>query len=104
VVQPRIQGTGPAVKSGQTIVVNYTGWLWDGTQFDSSWDRQATMAVQDIGQAQLIDGWNQGLVGQDVGSQVLLVIPPSLGYGSTAQGSIPANSTLVFVVDILAAA
>ncbi len=104
VVQPLIQGTGAKVASGQTVVVNYSVWLWDGTKFDSSWDRGATFPVQNIGQAQVIDGWNQGLVGQTVGSQVLLVVPPSLGYGATAQGSIPANSTLVFVVDILAAA
>jgi peptidylprolyl isomerase len=104
VTQPLIKGTGPAVTSGQTVVVNYTGWLWDGTKFDSSWDRGTTFPVQNIGQAQVIDGWNQGLVGQTVGSQILLVVPPSLGYGANAQGSIPANSTLVFVVDILAAA
>ncbi|OJV78827.1 MAG: hypothetical protein BGO37_00150 [Cellulomonas sp. 73-92] len=103
VAQPLVQGTGPKVASGQTVVVNYTGWLWDGTKFDSSWDRGAPYAVQKIGQAQVIDGWNQGLVGQTVGSQVLLVVPPNLGYGATAQGSIPASSTLVFVVDILAA-
>lgn len=104
VVQPLIQGSGAAVKSGQTIIVKYTGWLWNGTQFDSSWDSNSTLPVQNIGQATVIDGWNQGLVGQKVGSQVMLVVPPSLGYGSTAQSSIPANSTLVFVVDILAAA
>lgn len=104
VVQPLIQGTGPAVASGQTVVVTYTGWLWNGTQFDSSWDAGTTFPVQNIGQAQVIDGWNQGLVGQKVGSQVLMVVPPTLGYGATANGSIPANSTLVFVVDILAAA
>ncbi len=103
VVQPLIQGAGPAVASGQTVVVKYTGWLWDGTQFDSSWDAGATFPVQNIGQAQVIDGWNQGLVGVNVGSQVLLVVPPDLGYKDTAQGSIPANSTLVFVVDVLAA-
>ena len=104
VTQPLIKGTGPAVTKGQTVVVNYTGWLWNGTKFDSSWDRGTTFPVQNIGQAQVIDGWNQGLVGQTVGSQILLIVPPSLGYGTTAQGSIPANSTLVFVVDILAAA
>ncbi len=104
VVQPLIQGSGPAVAAGQTVVVKYTGWLWDGTQFDSSWDAGAAFPVQNIGQAQVIDGWNQGLVGQKVGSQVLMVVPPTLGYGATANGSIPANSTLVFVVDILAAA
>ena len=103
VVQPLIQGAGPAVTSGQTVVVKYTGWLWDGTQFDSSWDSGSTFPVQNIGQAQVIDGWNQGLVGVNVGSQVLLVVPPDLGYKDTAQGSIPANSTLVFVIDVLAA-
>jgi peptidylprolyl isomerase len=103
-VQPLIKGSGPAVTSGQTVVVHYTGWLWNGTQFDSSWDRGTPYPVQNIGQAQVITGWNEGLVGQTVGSQVLLVIPPDKGYGATAQGSIPANSTLVFVVDILAAA
>lgn len=104
VVQPLIQGSGPAVVAGQTVVVKYTGWLWDGTQFDSSWDAGATFPVSNIGQASVIDGWNEGLVGQNVGSQVLLVVPPDKGYGDTAQGSIPANSTLVFVVDVLAAA
>jgi peptidylprolyl isomerase len=104
VVQPLIQGSGPVVAKGQTVVVHYSGWLWDGTQFDSSWDRGTPFPVQNIGQAQVIDGWNEGLVGQKVGSQVLLVVPPDKGYGSTANGSIPANSTLVFVVDILAAA
>ena len=104
VTQPLIQGTGPAVTKGQTVVVHYTGWLWDGTQFDSSWDRGTPFPVQNIGQAQVIDGWNEGLVGQKVGSQVLLVVPPDKGYGATANGSIPANSTLVFVVGILAAA
>ncbi|MCL2463547.1 MAG: FKBP-type peptidyl-prolyl cis-trans isomerase [Micrococcales bacterium] len=104
VIQPLIQGSGPAVKSGQTIVVNYTGWLWNGTQFDSSWDRGAPYVVPGIGNGNVIDGWDEGLVGQQVGSQVLLIVPPDKGYGDTAQGtSIPANSTLVFVVDILAA-
>ena len=72
--------------------------------YDPSWDAGATFPVQNIGQAQVIDGWNQGLVGLNVGSQVLLVVPPDLGYKDQAQGSIPANSTLVFVVDVLAAA
>ena len=104
IVQPLIKGTGPEVKAGQTVTVKYTGWTWDGTQFDSSWDRTPqTFDVAGVGQAQVIAGWNEGLVGQTVGSQVLLVIPPDKGYGATAQGEIPANSTLVFVVDIVAA-
>lgn len=103
VAQRLIEGTGPEVTAGQTVVVKYTGWLWDGTQFDSSWDAGATFPVANIGQGQVIDGWNQGLVGHPVGSQVLLVVPPDLGYKDQENGSIPANSTLVFVVDILAA-
>ena len=68
--------------------MNYTGWLWDGTQFDSSWDRgePATFALTGV-----IAGWTQGLVGQTVGSQVLLVIPPDLGYGDQASETIPAG-------------
>ncbi len=103
VVQELIHGSGPAVEAGQTVVVKYTGWLWDGTQFDSSWDADRVFPVPNVGQAQVIDGWNQGLVGLTVGSQAMLVIPPDLGYGATASGPIPANSTLVFVVDVLAA-
>ena len=104
VVQPLIQGSGETVASGQSITVQYSGWLWDGTQFDSSWDAGTTFPVSDIGSASVIDGWNEGLVGLNVGSQVLLVVPPDKGYGDTANGSIPASSTLVFVVDVLAAA
>jgi len=103
VVQPLIQGSGATVASGQSITVQYSGWLWDGTPFDSSWTKGTPLSGLTIGQNQVIKGWDQGLVGQKVGSQVLLVIPPDLGYGDKAQGSIPANSTLVFVVDILAA-
>lgn len=103
VVQELIHGAGPAVAAGQTVVVKYTGWLWDGTQFDSSWDSGRVFPVANVGQAQVIAGWNQGLVGLTVGSQAMLVIPPDLGYGASASGPIPANSTLVFVVDVLAA-
>ncbi len=100
VSQDLIRGKGATVTSGQTVKVQYTGWLLDGTQFDSSWGRGATEFALSGG---VIKGWQQGLTGKKVGSQVLLVVPPSLGYGSKKQGSIPANSTLVFVVDILAA-
>jgi hypothetical protein len=103
VSQDLITGSGPAIVEGQTVTVNYTGWLWNGAQFDSSWDRGST-ATFTIATGKLIDGWVKGLVGKTVGSQVLLVVPPSLGYGSAGSGTtIPADSTLVFVVDILAA-
>ena len=101
VAQPLIKGKGAQVTSSSTVVVKYTGWLLDGTQFDSSWDRNTTFQASMSGG--VVTGWIEGLTGQTVGSQVLLVVPPDKGYGSTAQGSIPANSTLVFVVDILAA-
>ncbi|MBN2177430.1 MAG: FKBP-type peptidyl-prolyl cis-trans isomerase [Demequinaceae bacterium] len=102
VVQRLITGDGPAVVEGQSLTVHYSGWLWDGALFDSSWQAgyPATFA---LAQDSLIDGWVQGLAGQPVGSQVLLVIPPELAYGDAGQGSIPGGATLVFVVDILAA-
>ncbi|WP_242511335.1 FKBP-type peptidyl-prolyl cis-trans isomerase [Pengzhenrongella frigida] len=100
VVQPLIKGTGAAVTTGQTVTFQYSGVLWDGTPFDSSWENGAPFTTT-IGTGAVIPGWDQGLVGQTVGSQVLLVVPPALGYGETATGAIPASSTLVFVVDIL---
>lgn len=102
VSQVLITGSGAQVSEGQTIVAHYTGYLWNGTKFDSSWDNGAPSSFPLVS-GSVIDGWIQGLPGKTVGSQVLLVVPPSLGYGDTANGSIPASSTLVFVVDILAA-
>jgi peptidylprolyl isomerase len=103
VSQTLIKGTGPAVAAGQTITVHYTGVIWaSGKQFDSSWDRGQPFDVV-IGKGNVIAGWDEGLVGQTVGSQVLLVIPPDKGYGTTGQESagISGTDTLVFVVDIL---
>ena len=97
------KGDGPTVKSGQTIVVNYAGVRWeDGQTFDSSFDGAGPASFA-IGVGKVIPGWDQGLVGQPVGSRVLLVIPADLAYGDQAQGPIQAGDTLVFVVDILAA-
>ncbi|WP_125774272.1 FKBP-type peptidyl-prolyl cis-trans isomerase [Antribacter gilvus] len=98
VSQTLIEGSGAEVSADQTVTVQYAGCLLDGTSFDSSWSRGAPMA-QPLDQ--LIKGWAEGLSGQKIGSQVLLVIPPELGYGDQESGSIPANSPLVFVVDIL---
>ncbi len=100
VVQPLIKGDGPAVTAEQTLTVHYTGWLTDGTVFDSSWERDTPASFP---LSRVIPGWTQGLAGQTVGSQVLLVIPADLAYGEQGQGSIPGNATLIFVVDILAA-
>lgn len=105
VVQTLIEGDGPVVEENASITVHYSGWLWDGEQFDSSWTREAgpTPFTTVLTQGALIDGWIQGLQGVTVGSQVMLVIPPELGYGETGSGeSIPGDSTLVFVVDVLA--
>ncbi|MFI5755831.1 FKBP-type peptidyl-prolyl cis-trans isomerase [Streptomyces sp. NPDC051569] len=105
-----IEGKGPEVKSGQTVYMQYSGATWKpnegkakATLFDSSWNTGAPFTTV-IGQGQVIEGWDKGLVGKKVGSRVLLVIPPAQGYKDQAQGDqIPANSTLVFTVDILAA-
>lgn len=103
VVQPLIKGAGPVVQAGQTITVHYTGVIWaTGKTFDSSWD-SGTPAEFSIGTGEVISGWDEGLVGQTVGSQVLLVVPPDKGYGATgsSDGTISGTDTLVFVVDIL---
>jgi len=104
VVQALVEGTGPAVKAGQTVSVTYTGVTWaDGKKFDSSFDRGSAPYSFAVGQGQTIPAWDQGLVGVKVGSRVLIVAPPADAYGAKANGDIPANSTLVFVVDVLSA-
>ena len=94
------EGTGAIVQSGQCITVQYTGWLTDGTKFDSSRDRVGGSQMV-IGAGNVIPGWDKGIPGMKVGGRRRLVIPPALGYGATGQGSIPANSTLVFIVEVL---
>ena len=102
-----IQGSGATVKKGQLAVVQYTGVIWrTGKVFDSSWSRSQPFAFT-IGASpeQVIPGWDKGLVGQAVGSRVMLVIPPADGYGSSGASSagIKGTDTLVFVVDIIGA-
>lgn len=102
VVQPLIEGGGPVVAAGQTITVHYTGVLWaTGEVFDTSWD--ATPTFFPIGTGDVIAGWDKGLVGRTVGSQVLLIVPPVDGYGDAGapNAGIGPTDTLVFVVDIL---
>jgi FKBP-type peptidyl-prolyl cis-trans isomerase len=104
-VKPLIKGKGAVVKKGQDLAVQYTGVIWrTGKVFDSSWSRNTPLTTV-IGEGQVIPGWDTGLVGQTVGSRVLLVIPPADGYGSAgaSQAGIKGTDTLVFVVDILAA-
>jgi FKBP-type peptidyl-prolyl cis-trans isomerase len=95
-------GTGAEVKSGQQIKVQYVGQIWaTGTQFDASWDRGQPIEFG-IGTGNVIKGWDEGLVGQKIGSRVLLVIPPDKGYGASGRPpKIQGTDTMVFVVDIV---
>jgi len=105
-VKTLIKGTGARIASGDYIVVQYTGVNWRTKKvFDSSWSRSEPFALN-IGVGQVIKGWDTGLVGQTVGSRVLLVIPSADGYGKdgSSQAGINGTDTLVFVVDILAGA
>ena len=96
-------GTGEVVKSGQEIMARYHGVVMsNGVVFDSSWSSADPLAVQ-VGTPTLIAGWNKALPGLKVGSRVLLVIPPAEAYKDQPSGKIPANSTLVFMIDVLAA-
>jgi peptidylprolyl isomerase len=107
VAKTLIKGSGPVVAKGQDVVAQYTGVNWrTGTVFDSSWQRSLPYSFK-IGASpsQVIPGWDMGLVGQTVGSRVLLVIPPVDAYGSAgqSQAGIKGTDTLVFVVDIISA-
>jgi peptidylprolyl isomerase len=100
-IAPLIKGAGDVVQSGDNVTMHYTGFLWaDGYKFDSSWDKETPAQFQ-VSEGNLIEGFLSGVVGQTVGSRVLVVIPPELAYGDQASALIPANSTLVFVIDIL---
>ncbi len=93
-------GTGTTAASGDSVTVHYVGTLADGTQFDSSRARNQPFTFT-LGTHSVIAGWDEGIVGMKVGGIRKLVIPPSLGYGSQANGAIPANSTLYFEVELL---
>lgn len=93
-------GTGSAVKTGDKITINYIGALENGQKFDSSYDRGKPFETQ-IGVGLVIKGWDEGIIGMQVGGQRRLIIPASLGYGSTGvAGVIPPNSTLIFDVKL----
>jgi FKBP-type peptidyl-prolyl cis-trans isomerase FkpA len=100
VIEDLVVGTGATAAVGDTVNVHYVGTLTNGTKFDSSYDRGQTFAFR-IGAGQVIAGWDQGVPGMKVGGKRRLTIPPSLAYGNQAVGSIPANSTLVFEVELV---
>ncbi len=96
-----IAGSGEEVEEGDSVLINYTGVLWDtGEVFDSSWEKGAPITIS-LNEGEAIEGFLSAVTGKKVGDQVLAVIPPDQGYGDQATGSIPAGSTLVFVIDIL---
>jgi peptidylprolyl isomerase len=101
VVKDIVRGKGKKVKAGDTVTVQYVGASWsNGQEFDASWNRGQAFTFQVPGQ--VIEGWNEGVLGMREGGRRLLVIPPAKGYGSqgTPDGSIQPNETLAFVVDL----
>ena len=97
-----VVGTGEAASAGRTAVVHYTGWLLDGTKFDSSVDRGTPFEFP-LGAGRVIKGWDEGVATMNVGGKRELIIPPGLAYGAqgAAGGLIPANATLKFEVELL---
>ncbi len=94
-------GSGPAAKPGDEVTMHYVGVLYDnGQQFDASWDRGEPFTFK-LGKNLVIQGWEKGIPGMKVGGRRELIIPPNLAYGSQGGGTIPPNSTLIFVVDLL---
>src|SRR5215208_1278368 len=100
-IEKLVEGIGVSPKTGDRVTVHYTGWLTNGTKFDSSVDRGQPF-VFTIGRGQVISGWDQGVATMKVGDKVRMTIPPELGYGARgAGGAIPPNATLIFEVELL---
>ena len=100
IIKDVLVGTGPVAEAGDTISAHYIGRLTDGRVFDSSRDRGVPISFI-LGVGQVIQGWDKGLLGMKVGGKRVLTIAPEFGYGSRSVGTIPANSTLVFEVELL---
>lgn len=100
IYQDIVTGNGEEAVEGSTLTVHYTLWLEDGTEIDSSYDYGEPFSLT-LGRRMVIPGWEEGLLGMKVGGVRKLVIPPNLGYGSQDNGPIPANSTLIFDVELI---
>lgn len=101
IIEDLIQGNGVEATKGKEITVHYTGYLNDGTQFDSSYDRHQPLTIT-LGVGQVIRGWDEGFAGMKVGGKRKLIIPPEMGYGAHgAGGVIPPHATLIFEVELL---
>lgn len=101
VIEELVPGSGDEATAGRQVVVHYTGWLTDGSKFDSSHDRNDPF-VFPLAQRYVIAGWDEGVQGMRVGGKRKLTIPPELGYGARgAGGVIPPNATLIFEVDLI---
>ncbi|HEY1182338.1 MAG TPA: FKBP-type peptidyl-prolyl cis-trans isomerase [Rhodocyclaceae bacterium] len=101
IIEEIVEGDGATAAAGQTVSVHYTGWLTDGTKFDSSKDRNEPFEFP-LGKGWVIRGWDEGVQGMKVGGVRKLTIPADLGYGARgAGGVIPPNATLVFEVELL---
>lgn len=99
--QDLVVGSGQEAKAGDQVEVNYTGWLENGTKFDSSYDRGKPYPFV-LGQGNVIPGWDEGVAGMKAGGKRKLVIPPNLGYGPQGRGNvIPPNATLTFEVELV---
>ncbi|MDR1152498.1 MAG: FKBP-type peptidyl-prolyl cis-trans isomerase [Bifidobacteriaceae bacterium] len=99
ITQDLIKGAGSEVEEDKTVAVRYTGWLWDGTIFATNWSEDTPAALP---VSAMLGGWRDGIVGHTVGSRVLTIVPPALGYGGAGNEAVPPGATLVFVTDILA--
>ena len=101
-IEKLTSGNGASPKTGDTVTVHYTGWLTDGTKFDSSVDRDDPFAFV-LGAGQVIRGWDEGVATLKIGDKARLTIPPEMAYGADGYpGAIPPNATLIFEVELLA--